>query len=808
MLIAQLDELQNEYAVVFNYSSKELKSIPAVELPDDATLDETLNILRQKTGFEFVKIDYQYIAIRPSDRSTICGTILSGLDSTALVNATITAGKQYAISDTSGRFSISIPKTAGQVEIRYIGYRTQQIETNQLISCPVILMQPSDVQLQEIIMKNVITQGITKRIDGAFELKTTEMNITPGLTEPDVLHTIQLLPGINSINETVSDINVRGGTNDQNLVLWNGTRMYQSGHFFGLISAFNPYITPDVSLIKNGSSAAYGEGASSTIDMRSSGEVSEKVDGAFGVNMLHADLLLSVPISPKISVDITGRRSITDWVQTNTYNRYFERIFENTDVGAQAVELSDSVGGQEPNFLFYDGAAKLNYEITPSDKLELHFIGIHNELDYTESGFLENRFTTKSSSLVQNSLASGVKYRRNWNEGMHTAAEFHVSSYDLRALNNDVPTGQTLLQQNEVLDTEVKLNMEWQNGNNRYETGYQFREVGMSNLEDINTPAFRRLIKEVVRNHAVYADAYINTDQSRLYIWPGLRVNYFQKWNRVRVEPRLALDWQFAANWRLETLAEMKHQTSTQVIDFQNDFLGVENRRWVLANNSTIPLITSQQASIGLIFEKRGFIWSTEAFTKQVDGIITSSQGFQNQFQSVRESGDYTVSGLNTFIQRSWNDINLWLSYDYAVNRYNFPDLVPSEFDHNLDIRHMLSAGTIYRYKALEVSSGIQWRTGRPFTPLDATNPVLRNELNFSKPNSDRLNEYLRWDASVRYTFSLDQIRIQLGAGVWNITDQNNIINRYFIQSSTDQAQQIDQPALSRTFQLMFRLLF
>lgn len=64
-------------------------------------------------------------------------------------------------------------------------------------------------------------------------MNTAEFGILPGLIEPDILQTVQALPGIKSIDETVSDINVRGGTNDQNLILWNGIKMYQSGHFLG-----------------------------------------------------------------------------------------------------------------------------------------------------------------------------------------------------------------------------------------------------------------------------------------------------------------------------------------------------------------------------------------------------------------------------------------------------------------------------------------------------------------------------------------------------------------------------------------------
>ena len=97
--------------------------------------------------------------------------------------------------------------------------------------------------MPEVIISNYLTSGILKDNTGATIIKPKSFGILPGLIEPDVLQTIQALPGILSVDETISNINVRGGTNDQNLLLWDGIKMYQSGHFFGLISAFNPYFT-------------------------------------------------------------------------------------------------------------------------------------------------------------------------------------------------------------------------------------------------------------------------------------------------------------------------------------------------------------------------------------------------------------------------------------------------------------------------------------------------------------------------------------------------------------------------------------
>ena len=101
-----------------------------------------------------------------------------------------------------------------------------------------------------MILYKFLTTGLIKQQDGSITLNIEDFGILPGLIEPDILQTVQALPGIKSIDETVSDINIRGGTNDQNLILWDGIKMYQSGHFFGLISAFNPHLTDKVTIIK------------------------------------------------------------------------------------------------------------------------------------------------------------------------------------------------------------------------------------------------------------------------------------------------------------------------------------------------------------------------------------------------------------------------------------------------------------------------------------------------------------------------------------------------------------------------------
>ncbi|MGS0524969.1 TonB-dependent receptor plug domain-containing protein [Zobellia nedashkovskayae] len=182
------------------------------------------------------------------------------------------------IIDENGTFSLSNVPRNSSIQIKHLGYKTLFISADELIKkepCATLLLAQFYQQLEEVVVYEFLTKGLIKQLDGSIEMNSEEFGILPGLIEPDVLQTVQALPGIESTDETVSNINIRGGSNDQNLILWDGIKMYQSGHFFGLISAFNPYLTDKVTLIKNGTGSQYGDGVSGVIDMRTKDKIAD-----------------------------------------------------------------------------------------------------------------------------------------------------------------------------------------------------------------------------------------------------------------------------------------------------------------------------------------------------------------------------------------------------------------------------------------------------------------------------------------------------------------------------------------------------
>ncbi|WP_298495365.1 TonB-dependent receptor plug domain-containing protein [uncultured Algibacter sp.] len=676
--------------------------------------------------------------------------------------------------------------------------------------------------LEEIVVKNYLTTGITKLNDGSLTIKPKTFGILPGLIEPDVLQTIQAIPGVQSTDETVSNINVRGGTHDQNLFLWDGIKMYQSGHFFGLISAFNPYTTERINVFKNGSSAKYGDGISSIIDMRLPNEIDNKFDAGIGFNLINADGYIKMPLSNKTELQLSTRRSITDLINTLTYDQYFKRVFQDSDFSKGKKNMNFI--SQNETFYFYDIAAKFLYDISKKDKIRFHFLNINNHLNYDEQSTINNKNEALNSKLSQQNLAIGITYTKDWNNKLSTTAQVYISNYDLDATNYDVINNQRLIQENEVYDGTAKIDFNYK-ANNQFKinSGYQFTEVGISNLEDVNNPNFRSFVREVIRSHAAYAETGFLSNNAKTKLTLGGRLNYINKFDMFFAEPRLSFSQRFLNNFRFEVLGEFKSQTTTQIIDLQNDFLGIEKRRWILSNNHNsvvikdnqtihpIPVLKSKQLSAGLHFNKNKLLISAETYIKKVNGITTRSQGFQNQFQFINSLGSYEIKGADFLINKQFSDIvSSWISYSYNSNNYTFDDLNNGKkFPNNVDITHSLTFAGTYTHNNIKFAAGLNWHSGIPNTAPSTNDDANDNVITYAEPNSSRLDNYLRVDCSASYAFNLSETtKATFGASIWNLLNKNNIINKYYTLDENNKINPIENRSLGITPNISFRVHF
>lgn len=804
-----LVRLQEKHQCSFTYAHDVVKDIFVVPPAENITLKESIDYLSLKTDLVFKILDNSIITINmPIQSFYVCGYLIDMNTKVPLENATIISKNSNAISDSYGYFKLKVTNKQEAIEIRHLGYAdlskiASSFEQN---SCLTIFLSTRIEVFSEIVLKDYIAKGIYKLSDGSFTINFSDFGILPGLIETDVLQTIQALPGIQSANETVSDINIRGGTNDQNLVLWDGIKMYQSGHFFGLISIFNPLITTNVSIIKNGTNVDLTDGVSGTISMKTDTEITNVFSGSVGLNFINADAFVDIPIHKNSSIQISARKAISDILEKPTYAEYFKRILQDSEVENNTSEVINS----DVKFDFYDTSIRWLYTISDKDQLRLNFININNELVFNETALLNQNEESKQSNLQQNSIAASLFYKRNWNDNLTTTFQLFETDYTLKSVNADILKQRRVLQENDVTETSVKLNNHYQISNLlSISGGYHFTESIVRNLTDVDNPIVIKSVKEVIREHAGFTQVNFLSNSNNTVIRLGARYNYIEKFKKHLIEPRFSVNQQLFDHLSLELLGEMKHQNTSQIINFQNDFLGIEKRRWLLSNNQDIPIIQSQQISAGLNYNYKGWLVSAEGYYKEVEGITTQSQGFLNQYNLERTNGSYNVKGLDFLINKKIDKFGLWLSYGYTNNQYTFKDLSVMNFPNNLDIRHAVALGSSYSTSAFKVSAGFNWHSGKPTTMPIPGNEIINGTINYQEPNSSRLSEYLRIDASATYRFNIsNNIKAITGISIWNSFNHKNSISNYYTIDTNNTIEEVTNKALNFTPNFSFRVNF
>ena len=99
-----------------------------------------------------------------------------------------------------------------------------------------------------------------------MRINTNLLKVAPlFLGERNIIKTLQFLPGVSAGMEGSSQLNIRGGTNDQTLYLTDDVPIYNQNHTFGLFSIFNADAIRTAEIYKGGIPAHYGDKLSEMI---------------------------------------------------------------------------------------------------------------------------------------------------------------------------------------------------------------------------------------------------------------------------------------------------------------------------------------------------------------------------------------------------------------------------------------------------------------------------------------------------------------------------------------------------------------
>jgi len=203
-------------------------------------------------------------------------------------------------------------------------------------------------------------------------------------------------------------------------------------------------------------------------------------------------------------------------------------------------------------------------------------------------------------------------------------------------------------------------------------------------------------------------------------------------------------------------------------------------------------------------------------FHKNIQGILISGQGFQNQIENKRLGGDQKSTGIEVLLNQRSEKTEFWLSYTLSNSDLLFEQIAENYFPSNNDIRHSSTIGFNFHFnERLNTSISGMIKSGKPITPINTAQETTQNGnftvVNYATLNSERLKAYSRIDFSLNYLFLKTQhVQSNLKFGILNVLNKKQLLDTYYVvdQDDSSKAKQINIKSLEFTPNLSVRITF
>lgn len=627
--------------------------------------------------------------------------------------------------------------------------------------------------LKEILVEGLLSKGINKTGEKVV-ISPQKLEALPGVTDADILLSLQQLPGVKSPNETASGLHVRGGTSDQNLVLWDGIRLYHPGHLFGMISGFNPNAVAAVHFYNKATDAKFGERISSVIDIKTSDKIPQQFQANVGINALNADLDVRVPIlKDKLSIELSGRKSYTQWLQTPTFDALAKKVFQHTNFR----DFNSS-----NRFDFEDYSAKINYQPFKDTKLAFTSIVIDNFLDFSSVTPGDGPRNQKMDIFNQGySLNWDQKYGSKWRQNLLLYYSAYTFDY-LRRQDYTLNRFEAYDKRNRITDSGLEANFNYRLNNAiQFDFGYQLIGNDLSHAFTVRNQGFEIDLD----NKRLFNVSQVGYLQAT-YHWhqwdfrAGTRYNYYRALKDNSVEPRLFAQRRLGKRFIWQATYEKKSQIMNQIRETVTNELSLENYVWLLSDGKQYPIQRASQISSGLIYKTKSWLIDADAYYKETRGITSMAFGSLYRYDTAIRNGQGFTKGIDVLVQKSAADWRAWITYTYQDSQQQFDGLNgDAYFASNASIWHAFNLSVYKKWNKYALAVGWNWHTGKPYSVLDADGNVV-------SLNKERLPNYHRLDLSATYQFrEAKNWSGKIGFSVLNAYNQRIVISKEYERITT-----------------------
>ena len=617
-------------------------------------------------------------------------------------------------------------------------------------------------------------------------------------SSPDIIKSLQNLPGVSAGTELMSGLYVHGGEGSDNLFLLDGVPMYQISHLGGIFSSFNTDIVNGLDFYKSGFPARYGGRMSSVVDINTKDGDYHNYHGSFMIGLIDGRLQFEGPIvKGKTSFNIALRRSWMDAVLAPTI-AYLNKKNKDGEV----------IGG---NYAFHDLNASITHKFSDRDKVSLKMYygrdrlklnqAIPEEVTYTVDN-LGTQKTVRGEDHINTDISWGnLLASLNWyhviNDNMHLDAVAYYSGSDadvwykwkdwrFSTIEHYDAIDETNV--STVSDIAANANLDWRADNHHIRSGisYQHHIYHPQRYSAIDNDGSVIEEESGIRysgeEMSVYAEDEI-TLWKRLNFNAGLRYVIFSVPGKFRhkLEPRIALSYRCTENLELKAsythMNQFAHLISTHYLD-------VPTNCWLPSTESIEPMY-SKQVAAG-IYSKlpKNIRLNVEAYYKTMDNLLEyagSNTLFPplDSWETSFHKGRGRAYGLET--ELGWDSSRLSFSAYYTLSwsERKFDGIWHDWFPHRYDNRHKLTLMGLWKVTdKIDIYANWNYNSGGWMTvPTHIYNPGEVFDRVYTAPNNVNLPDYHRLDlgANFRKTTKRGNERIW-NIGIYNAYCRKNVV--------------------------------
>lgn len=740
-------------------------------------------------------------------------TTTDAIDQTPLgfVNLQVEGTTVAGTTDENGEVTLQVPSGKIVILASFLGYEaaSRELTINNNQAKIVIPLEPTAQQLETVtVSSNDAGARLERPVMGVERLSIEQIEVLPvALGEVDVFRGLQLLSGVNSAGEASNGLSVRGGTIDQNLVLFDGAPIFTPTHLFGLFSVFTPDAIGGVDLYRANIPARFGGRVSSVLDVKSRNPTSDNFKMQGGLGIVSSRLSIETPLTrnKKLKLLAGSRVGLNDFV----FN-FVERLKNTRSRFVDGTVKLRYLANDNNIFTVSGFYSKDFYQIDLLNRFG-NIIADQNQNDYfTLNGTADwlKVFSDKTSLLTRvvssnhvpkilfpqrdtdNTVEyeSQIQYRSVQSTLDHQTDSGHRLSGGFQAIRYDLRPGQldnggvegvatVALESEQALEASLFIEDEW-SVSDRFKLSaglrfVQFAQLGAGDQRTYSDTEF--LDRSTLANTVTFGAG-----------------ETMQTYNGF--EPRLGLSYQLSPKASFKAAYALNRQYLQNIY---NATTPVPSSRWKVSDNNIVPQ-SAQLVSAGLFLTPGDgkFEYSLEGYYRTIDNLLEYKPGADFFLNPAVErdvlQGEGRAYGIEVGVKKRKGKLTGEVNYAYArsENRVEGSDFLTSInrgewYNGYFDQPHTLNTNlTLDDGKTNRISLNFVVQSNRPYTVPNSFVTIENQPIPiFLERNNDRMPVYHRLDFS--WTIHNPRMIKKRWVGDWTVTvynlyGRNNAYNIYY----------------------------